>query len=301
MFVKQCKSKDIKNMSISLLNKFEFPAYISCKYDGNYVQGYFEDKNYLLYSSSGKPFKHIIMDNLFIVIREFMQEHNISKLWLEMEFIGIDGKLGDRVNSAISGCLADYKKGITCNKLGKFIIFDIFYQCNKETIEYITFDKRVNLLNSLQEILSSKNIDNLEVVENKKVNTFETIEEEFAIKCRDGYEGIIVKAYNHVHKFGKRVNNSIKYKKHNTADLLCIGIEEGEGKYKGKLGALVLTDSSNTKVRVGSGLSDTHRNIFSEDYWVGKVIEIGYLDKLDTYTQPTFITIREDKSPKEID
>ena len=99
---------------------------------------------------------------------------------------------------------------------------------------------------------------------------------------------------------GKRVNHAIKLKGRLTADLYCLGSNIGEGKYKGMLGSLVLKDSKGRLVCVGSGLDDVDRNK-GLSYFVGKVIEIEYEQIQDTYIQPTYIRIREDKTKEEID
>ena len=89
-----------------------------------------------------------------------------------------------------------------------------------------------------------------------------------------------------------------KYKKRRTADLLCIGTTEGEGKYEGQLGSLVLRDNSGRVCNVGSGLDDDDRLL---DDWIDKVIEIEFEQIIDTYIQPTFIRVRDDKDATEID
>ena len=50
-----------------------------------------------------------------------------------------------------------------------------------------------------------------------------------------------------------------KYKKRPTADLLCIDVAEGEGKYDKMLGSLVLQDFEGRIVSAGSGLRDNDR------------------------------------------
>ncbi|MCI4436934.1 MAG: hypothetical protein JHC33_09030, partial [Ignisphaera sp.] len=85
-----------------------------------------------------------------------------------------------------------------------------------------------------------------------------------------------------------------KYKKRRTADLLCIDTTPGEGKYVGKIGALVLVDSDGRRVQVGSGLSNAERSN-PDNYFIGNIIEIEYEQIIDTYIQPTYITVRHDK------
>ena len=87
------------------------------------------------------------------------------------------------------------------------------------------------------------------------------------------------------------------------ADLLCVDVEEGSGKYRGKVGALVLeTSCGRLRVKVGTGLSDLDR-AKPFDYYVGKVIEIQYNEFIKSKVKstaslflPRFIEMREDKN-----
>ena len=136
------------------------------------------------------------------------------------------------------------------------------------------------------------------------VNYVEVIEQELVTgkiareKVKDlvaqGWEGAMLIEPSSLYEVAKRVNHAIKLKGRKTADLMCIGIEPGEGKYEGFIGSLVLEDSKGRRVSVGSGLNDQDRDK-NREYFIGKVIEIGYEQIMDTYIQPTFICIREDK------
>ena len=118
---------------------------------------------------------------------------------------------------------------------------------------------------------------------------------------KDGYEGLMLYDYDWTWKDTKSRKTSLsKYKKRRTADLLCIGTTKGEGKYEGLIGALVLQDSNGRVVSVGSGLSDTARHN-SPSGFIGSVIEIEFEQIVDTYIQPTYIRVRDDKTKEEID
>jgi ATP-dependent DNA ligase len=116
-----------------------------------------------------------------------------------------------------------------------------------------------------------------------------------------GYEGIVSVDYFHKWKAtSSRRWEAIKWKKRPTADLLCVGVKEGEGKYDGMIGSLLLTDKEGLSVYVGSGLTDEDR-LKAPEHFINKVVEIEYEQKMDTYIQPTFIRIRDDKEKHEID
>ena len=99
----------------------------------------------------------------------------------------------------------------------------------------------------------------------------------------------------------KRTKNLIKVKKFYTYDLEVIGTEEGSGRNKGTLGALVVKYKDNT-VNVGSGFTDAERkNIWQDrEDIIGRVIEVKFkeitVDKktgLESLQFPVFCGVRE--------
>ena len=98
----------------------------------------------------------------------------------------------------------------------------------------------------------------------------------------------------------KRVKSILKFKKFNTVDLKCIGVEQGEKKYANTLGAIICEYKGNT-VKVGSGFTDSQRDYYweNQDEIVGRVVEIQYFeetqDKQGNYSCrfPTFIQLRD--------
>ena len=99
----------------------------------------------------------------------------------------------------------------------------------------------------------------------------------------------------------KRSKNLIKVKKFYTYDLEIVDVEEGDGRNKGTLGALVVKYKDNT-VNVGSGFTDEERKNFWENREdiIGRVIEVKYkeitTDKktgLESLQFPVFCGLRE--------
>ncbi len=78
----------------------------------------------------------------------------------------------------------------------------------------------------------------------------------------------------------KRVKSILKFKKFNTVDLKCIGVEQGEKKYANTLGAIVCEYKGNT-VKVGSGFTDNQRDYYwkHQDEIIGRVVEIQYFEE----------------------
>ena len=127
--------------------------------------------------------------------------------------------------------------------------------------------------------------------------------------CRDmvaaGYEGVMIKDLNSPYVC-KRSTSWMKYKPTITVDLQVIGVEEGTGRNKNRLGALVcngIDDGKEITVNVGSGFSDDDRIQLWNDRQlvIGRTVEI----LCDVITQnqdgtyslrfPRFVRFRDDK------
>ena len=127
----------------------------------------------------------------------------------------------------------------------------------------------------------------------------QAIADEFIL---EGGEGAIVKKLDTIWKDGTS-KDMLKIKAVLDADLVCVDVEEGSGKYKGKVGALVLeTSCGRLRVKVGTGLNDLDR-AKPFDYYIGKVIEIQYNEFIkskskstDSLFLPRFVEVREDKN-----
>ena len=280
--IKQCKGKDLDKVPVSRLGKDAYWL-VSVKYDGNYIQIHKKGNEVKFFTSGNKEFYWRDIANYLVI-------NNIGRDFiLEGEYIAnTKGKLGDRTKAAkLTTYRTNFNKGIVMDLPGdeKVMIFDLIDTNLK-------FKKRLNKLRDL-------NLPyNLQLVKHQ-LATFPNLDKLSKEARLEGYEGIYAKTINHMYLPGKRVNNAIKLKLRPTADLLCIDVEPGEGKYEGMIGSLVLKDSKGRIVKVGSGLDDSDR-MKEPNYFIGKVIEIEYEQILDTYIQPAFVTIRDDKTEKEI-
>ena len=97
-----------------------------------------------------------------------------------------------------------------------------------------------------------------------------------------GAEGLMANLENGIYEF-KRSKNILKLKTMQTADVKVVDYEEGTGKNKGKLGALIVEfiHNDNTyRCRVGSGFSDEERTLYWNDIYLvmNKIVEVQYFE-----------------------
>ena len=111
-------------------------------------------------------------------------------------------------------------------------------------------------------------------------------------------EGIILKESNALYHGGKRNSSLMKIKCEKSFELLVIGIEEGEGKYRDTLGKLVVQDANGVINKI-SGMSDHLRNLWWETPSLikGKIVEIACMKVLPNKSlrEGRFKAIRHDK------
>ena len=117
------------------------------------------------------------------------------------------------------------------------------------------------------------------------------------IYVAQGYEGVMIKRLGDMYKFG-RGHNVTKLKDFYDVDLEVFSFEEGEGKYQGKLGAIVVKNKE-VIVNVGSGFSDEERAQIwnNRSDFRGQIAEIRYQEETPdgSLRFPTFRGWRPDK------
>ena len=265
--------------------------YLSHKLNGSRALFYKGD----LYTRSGKKYtgvEHIINDLKRVLIN--------SNIVVDGELIrkNIDNK-SDSENFQI-GCGIANSKAETKEEL-KLVIFDIITVNDFEKGKSkLTYSERKPEIESLRETIHQLNIKNLSVVDIFYEGTDQTqIWKWLDYAEEHDLEGVIVNLDTPYEC--KRTKNLIKVKKFYTYDLKVIGYEEGSGRLKGTLGALIVDFKSNS-VNVGSGFDDeTRKTLWNMcDELIGRVIEVKYKeiskDKktgLESLQFPIFQQIRE--------
>ena len=140
----------------------------------------------------------------------------------------------------------------------------------------ITYENRYN---ALWETLKSQDQDRISLIKTWVVGSYEEAQVIFKQLLSEGEEGIILKDKDSIWE-DKRSKSQVKFKAVLDADLKCVDVQMGTGKYEGMIGSLICESSDGiVKVSVGSGLTDEDRKKPVEDY-IGKIIAINYNGKI---------------------
>ena len=284
--IKQNKGKDLHKVPKSKLPSG--PFYVSKKYDGHYVQIRYDGELVQMWTSGGKKF-------CLTELSRYIRENFKDSFHIECEFnYSCEGLLGDRGLSAI---LTTYRTNYGKRKPNAGDAIKDIFRVLDRLDSSLTFKDR---LDSIVKQFSGKSW--FMIPHQYTVSTLDDCAK-MALHWQGlGYEGAMVKDAKHRYQAGKRVNDIIKLKPRLTADLLCVGWNNGEqtGKYADSVGSLILRDSQGREVSAGSGLSDAQRSVDGDSY-VGTVWEIEYERIDDTYIQPVIKYQRKDKTAEEID
>lgn len=188
-----------------------------------------------------------------------------------------------------------------CKTNLKLIIFDILPEREFENgISLKYYSQRKAQLCELKTFITDNNLSNLDVVEflyegcdHSKISQYLDYAE------KNDWEGVMINLDTPYEC--RRSKNLIKVKHFYTFDLEVIGLEEGVGRNKNRLGN-VIVDFKGNSVKVGSGFTDEQR-IY---YWqnpqciLHKVIEVKYKeitknkDNGQSLQFPVFIQVREE-------
>lgn len=291
--LKMQKATALDNLAAIHRSEFEKKTWlVSTKYDGNMI---FIEKigdKVRFFTSNGKEF---YLSGIANWLKTYQGDFTFTA-----EFMyGCEGKLGDRTKSAILTTLrTDFAKGIESSYDRSKINIKVFdtisggkYHERVATCHYILEEAR--RLKYPAELPESISVIKLKALRGSEAVTWaKTL-------VNQGWEGAMAVDPDSTYQAGKRVPYAVKLKFRKTADLLCIDVEQGIGKCNG-IGALVLQDKAGRVVKVGSGL-DYSSDTRSGYQFIGKVIEIEYEQILDTYIQPVFVCVRDDKTKEDID
>lgn len=126
----------------------------------------------------------------------------------------------------------------------------------------------------LKEMVDAIGDERVQLVKMWVVHTPGELQKVYKQVLKAGGEGLVVKNPHGLYQF-KRSTNWLKMKPVQTCELRCTGVEEGTGRCKGTLGALLLEGG----LRVGTGFNDQERDRFWKNPPVGLMVEITFQER----------------------
>lgn len=186
----------------------------------------------------------------------------------------------------------------------KHMVFEVWDILTVEEFEQ-WYSKRPysRRLTELEYTIPKINSLKISIIETEIVYSKEDIDTFIARMYVEGNEGGVIKTPTLLFQ-NKTSKEQIKIKAELDCDLLCIGVEEGTGKYEGMIGSLICESScGKLRVNVGTGLNGKDRAKNPDEY-IGKILTVKYNEKIkrkdsvDTWSLflPVFIETRIDKT-----
>ena len=289
-----------------LVDKISFPAYVQLKLDGMRFNAITRGNTVEFRSRNGKTLS--IPNQSFSVPFLKMAEHYGQDMVFDGELLIADyaGKPVNRqtgngiLSKAIKGTMSMEESENVRATLWDAIPLSSF-QAGKDTEPYNI--RLAKLSNSISHVKGQFNQFRhyIELVWNKEVNNLYSAKVIFEKFLAEGQEGTILKSKTGIWE-DKRSKEQIKFKGELECELVVVDWEEGTGKNKGRLGALVCESSDSViRVNVGSGYSDEQRDEYTHSKVIGKIVTVKYNARIkdksgvESLFLPVFIELREDK------
>ena len=172
------------------------------------------------------------------------------------------------INKAIKGTIKEADVSLI-----NFLAWDAFFQ-DRDDRPYII------RLEALQNTLDEAEPDRIYLIESHVVDDAGSAYVLYKIWRKQGHEGALLKNMRALWK-GKRVFDLCKMKAVVECEFRVIAVEEGTGKYKGKMGAMVMTDlDKRIEFNVGTGFSDEERGEYWTNKPIGAVFTVAYNERI---------------------
>lgn len=301
MFPKEIKLLKAMPYSEKNMAEIKYPAISQRKCDGARCLAFVDDKNVTFYTSSGKEYYGLdTLKEEFISIFENSNIKTTEPIVFDGELLIVDNgkvlprKLGNGIlNKSVHNTITKEESEKVTMVVWDFILF-ADYEKGKGSMSYT---KVMDYLNN------NVNQKHISVVETKIVNNKQEAFEHFQEMLNRGEEGTILKNKNMFWE-DKRSKNCVKFKIIIENTLKIVGFNEGTGKYKDSLGAMICeSKEGKVQVKIGSGFDDDIRKDIwlNQNDYIGKYAEImsnGLIETVNgTYSLflPRFANMRDDK------
>lgn len=289
-----------------LVDKIKWPAFVQLKLDGMRFNAIVKNGEVEFRSRNGKELN--IPNKTFALPFIRMAEHYKTDMVFDGELLIADyaGKPVNRqtgngiLSKAIKGTMSQTEAMQGMATLWDAIPYESFI-LGKDEEKYI--DRLAKLSNAISHMQNtySQLKQYVNIVWTKSVDNLYEAQRLFEKFLSEGQEGTILKSKDGIWE-DKRSKEQIKFKGELECDLRVVNWEEGTGKNKGRLGALVCeSDDGKIRVNVGSGYSDEQRDAYGKQV-IGKIATVKYNARIqdkggnvESLFLPVFIELREDK------
>lgn len=248
--------------------RVKYPVYVSPKLDG--LRAIYKDGEF--YSRRGHKFSGL--DKLATALTSILPYG-----------YQLDGELmveGKHFNE-ISGDIRAFRD--TDNA-----VYHVFDRPNS----YFSFKHRIDELRDLLNDHTLSIHKEIKLVPHYLINEPDELNEYVQYFYDQGYEGTMVKDPDGLY-LDRRTYDWMKIKQTLTFDCPVIGTFQGKGKYVGMVGGLIVSFNG-VPVRVGSGLSDAQRRLWTAHEWESAVAEVACQEVTPdgSLRHPRLITLRGD-------
>lgn len=242
---------------------------ITQKLDGIRAVAKVRDGNVEIFSRQGKPIEGL--KDIEEELKELEDGFYDGELLLDKE--DIPSKDLYRETVQVVNSKSEYKSNVIFNIFDFIPLADFVIEYSK----YSCLDRKRFVYGVLRSV-DSNWLKPVEILYRGKYDK-RIVQQELDNQIELEHEGVMVNL-SYAPYEGKRTKNILKVKAMQDCDLKIIGFEEGTGKNKGTLGAIIV-DYKGFEVKVGSGFTDQDRDYFwaNQKELLGRVITVQYFEE----------------------
>lgn len=163
----------------------------------------------------------------------------------------------------------------------EYMVFDgVEYNAFVEQKNSIPYLIRRNIITSIL-VQCTRNFAHVALLPNYYCgNDYKVIDSVLKSVIGKHLEGLMLNINSAPYRFD-RTNDLLKIKVMQDTELKCIGVEEGSGKNKGTLGAIICKYKDDYTVKVGTGFSNYLRDRYwkNPNYIIGQMITVQYTEE----------------------
>jgi hypothetical protein len=272
------------------LGRIDYPAIVQKKADGGFAYGFEEPhartgKHFLTRNGSGFDLAGVVEPQVCELSRRIREQIDYTEGIVtigELVFKGEDGKHLDRKTS--NGHLSRFLSGTGTRALAETVEYVLWGWLPRSHFDSWSSDiEYEDVFNVLRCALVPGTLANISLIESEKVDHEQGARDFFRGMRGLGYEGAILKDRQATWSWGTSTE-MIKLKNAAEAEFRIIDAYEGEGKYKGMLGGIVIgSEEGKILTRCGSGFSDEERGR-GVQWWrdrAGGIVTVRFIEVID--------------------